>query len=589
MSYQVIARKWRPQILQELVGQDHIATTLLNALRNSRLPHALLFTGVRGTGKTSTARILAKSIRCPQRKEFVPCLKCADCADIAAGRAVDVVEIDGASNNGVDSVRELRESVHFRPSSGNHKIYIIDEVHMLSTSAFNALLKTLEEPPEHVIFILATTEVQKIPQTILSRCQKFDFRRISTHRISEHLRKICEAEMVQITDEALWTLARQGDGSMRDSQSLLDQVISFAHGPIDLASVTEILGLTDRSLVRQMLQAIFARDPRAMVVALEKAHVGGQVPQALLESLLEMFRHALVLKLKPESFSDLPDSEVDWLKEMVREVSDEDLHILFDFALKGAQEVARVKEPDLLLDIVCLRLAQAPRVKNLIEILRGASVGMQASSSNPERPSSSLSISPQVRPPTLPQPPKGSAGYTTATATSASSSAAVTPSATAPASASGVLNPLASGGSSPGSDLTAWMSFVRQLKQRDAFLAAKVEPLVFVELRPTELILAVPAKFSFLREQLLEPAQRERLEKALELFWKSPRVLVLHTEKAASGLSVQRHEENQKKKQQDDLRERVLHHPRVQSLNEILKAEVKSIEPILKPTEGKSK
>ncbi|MEI7973927.1 MAG: DNA polymerase III subunit gamma/tau [Bdellovibrio sp.] len=579
MSYQVIARKWRPQTLQELVGQNHISTTLLNALRNSRLPHSLLFTGVRGTGKTSTARILAKSIRCPRKQDFVPCLQCADCADIAAGRAVDVVEIDGASNNGVDSVRELRESVHFRPSSGTHKIYIIDEVHMLSTSAFNALLKTLEEPPEHIIFILATTEVQKIPQTILSRCQKFDFRRISTHRISEHLRKICEAEKVQITDEALWTLARQGDGSMRDSQSLLDQVISFARGPIDLSSVTEILGLTDRSLVRQMLQAIFARDPRAMVFALEKAHVSGQVPQALLESLLEMFRHALVLKLKPESFSDLPDSEVEWLKEMLREISDEDLHVLFDLALKGAQEVARVKEPDLLLDIVCLRLAQAPRVKHLFEILRGTHVGTHAALPISERPSSASQILTQVKTQPPSQQTKWSVGSTTATVSASP----------APTSTSEAPIGLVAGISAPDSDLTAWISFVRQLKQRDAFLAAKVDPLVFVELRPMELVLAVPAKFSFLKEQLQEPTQRERLEKALELFWKSPRVLVLQTEKTASGLSVQRHEENQKKRQQDDLRERVLHHPRVQSLNEILKAEVKSIEPIVKPTDGKSK
>ena len=222
MSYQVIARKWRPQSFDQLVGQDHISQTLQNALRHDRLPHALLFTGPRGTGKTSSARILAKSIRCPNAVDFVPCNTCTECMDIAQSRSVDVIEIDGASNNGVDAIRELRDTVGYMPSRGKQKVYIIDEVHMLSTSAFNALLKTLEEPPPHIVFVLATTEVHKIPLTILSRCQRFDFRSISTRQITDHLRVICEKENVSAEEEALWIIARQGNGSMRDSQSLLD-------------------------------------------------------------------------------------------------------------------------------------------------------------------------------------------------------------------------------------------------------------------------------------------------------------------------------------------------------------------------------
>ena len=260
LSYQVIARKWRPQSFSEMVGQTHITQTLGNALHNNRLPHALLFTGPRGTGKTSSARILAKSLRCATAKDFIPCNQCTTCLEIAAGSSPDVRELDAASNNGVDDIRDLLSGVMHMPTSGRYKIYIVDEVHMLSTSAFNALLKTLEEPPSHVIFILATTEVHKIPQTILSRCQRFDFRRIPTRQIAEHLKLICDSEKVSYEEEALWLIARQGDGSMRDSQSLLDQVISFTNGKLTKALCTDILGLSDRGLLLDTLKALVARD-----------------------------------------------------------------------------------------------------------------------------------------------------------------------------------------------------------------------------------------------------------------------------------------------------------------------------------------
>ena len=368
LSYQVIARKWRPQSFTDVVGQNHITQTLSNALKNGRLPHALLFTGPRGTGKTSSARILAKALRCPNAVNFVPCNECDSCREIASGSSVDVMEIDGASNNGVDSIRELRETVAFMPTSGKYKVYIIDEVHMLSTSAFNALLKTLEEPPGHVIFIMATTEVHKIPQTILSRCQRFDFRRIPTRQITERLKMICDREGVSAEDEALWVIARQGDGSMRDSQSLLDQVITFANGPLTRANVVEILGLTDRALLFDTLNALVDRNSKAVLSVIEKISTAGFEPHLFSQDLLEMIRNLLLVKVSESqaaSILEMPDTELQALQEMAGRLSEEDIHMLFDMALKGGSDIPRAQDPRIVLEVILLRMASAPKLVDL--------------------------------------------------------------------------------------------------------------------------------------------------------------------------------------------------------------------------------
>ena len=270
LSYQVIARKWRPKTFQQLVGQNHVSQTLANALKSDRLHHALLFNGPRGTGKTSSARILAKSLRCPNSVDFQPCNECDTCIEISEGRNIDTIEIDGASNNGVDAIRELRDTVKYQPTSGKYKVYIIDEVHMLSTSAFNALLKTLEEPPAHVLFVLATTEVHKLPLTILSRVQRFDFRRIPTKQIAEHLEHICSRDEIDFQKEALWIIARQGGGSMRDSQSLLDQVTTFCEGSLTVENVIEALGLTDRTLLLETLENLITKQQAPIVDVISK-------------------------------------------------------------------------------------------------------------------------------------------------------------------------------------------------------------------------------------------------------------------------------------------------------------------------------
>ncbi len=363
MSYEVIARRWRPQDFLGLIGQDHIRTTLLNALKNNRLHHALLFTGPRGTGKTSTARILAKTLRCPNAVDYVPCNTCSECEEITNGRSLNVVEIDGASNNGVDAIRELRDTVGYLPSSGRFKMYIIDEVHMLSTSAFNALLKTLEEPPGHVYFVMATTEAHKIPNTILSRTQRFDFRRIPTRVIAQHLQTICERDKVKFEPEALWIVARQGDGSMRDAQSLLDQTINFTNGDIRRDLVVDTLGLTDRGLLMRLLSALIGRDVQSAISGIQALNKTGSDPKLFLLDVMEQIRNTLLLKFKADkSLVDLPDSEIDALIKMSETATAEELHLLFDMALKGAQDLSRSSDAQLVLEMVLLRMSAAPKI-----------------------------------------------------------------------------------------------------------------------------------------------------------------------------------------------------------------------------------
>ena len=291
--YVVVARRYRPQTFDELVGQEHVAQALSNAIMAERVGHAYLFTGARGVGKTSAARILAKALNCEQGPAAVPCNQCDICRSISTGDDVDVLEIDGASNRGIDEIRQLRQNVNVRPSRARFKIYIIDEVHMLTREAFNALLKTLEEPPEHVKFIFCTTEAAKIPITILSRCQRFDFAGISTRAIFERLGQIVKAEGVEAEPEALEVLARRAAGSMRDSQSLLEQLLSFAAGRITVADVHGMLGTAGDQRLAAMVRHLAGRDAAAALAELDAAVGEGVDVGQLLEQLLGYFRDCM--------------------------------------------------------------------------------------------------------------------------------------------------------------------------------------------------------------------------------------------------------------------------------------------------------
>lgn len=552
-SYQVIARKWRPQSFDQLVGQPHISQTLTNALKNGRMPHALLFTGPRGTGKTTSARIMAKSLRCQNAKDFVPCNHCVDCEEINQGRSVDVMEIDGASNNGVDAIRELRDAVAFMPSRGKFKVYIIDEVHMLSTSAFNALLKTLEEPPDHVVFIMATTEAHKIPQTILSRCQRFDFRSISTRQITDHLKRICQTDNVQAEEEALWIIARQGDGSMRDSQSLLDQVITFANGPLTRERVVAILGLTDRTLLLETLAGLVQRDTAAILKILEKIQVAGYEPGLFAQDLLEVIRNLLLIRLSPDlknTIIELPDSEVRFLNDLGTQTTNEDVHMLFDMALKGASDIPRAQEPRLVLEMALLRMASAPQIADIQAILKG----------NVQLPAASPTATPRA----------------TASASS--------PGARGPSESTVTKHRVDAVGLNP---QDKWFDLVQKIKSADALFAAKIEGLTFNGLKEKTLELGVPKKLSFLKDQMSDADNRKKLQSFVDQHWGQGFMLMIQlgeTSAASPGVSAKAIADKKEQEREEDIAKRVANHPQVKSAQAVFKGQIKGIkDPDTKP------
>ncbi|MFO8073048.1 MAG: DNA polymerase III subunit gamma/tau [Polyangia bacterium] len=360
MSYLVLARKWRPQTFEDVVGQNHVTRTLANAIEMDRVAHAFLFSGVRGVGKTSLARILAKALNCEHGPTPRPCGECGSCRTIADGGAVDVIEIDGASNNSVDDIRELRETVPYRPALGRYKIYVIDEVHMLSASAFNALLKTLEEPPPHVKFIFATTEPHKIPATILSRCQRYDFRRISTPAVVERVRAILDSEEIEADEEALAIIGREAEGSMRDALSLLDQVLAAGTGKLSGTAVSELLGVVTRRVHYDVSAALLAGDPRRCLEIVRDVDRQGFESISFTRGLLEHLRNLVVAGVcgSEPGLLDLPEEEIAELAELAGRVSNATLHRLFKHFAEAYEEIARSDHPRLLLETTLARLAE---------------------------------------------------------------------------------------------------------------------------------------------------------------------------------------------------------------------------------------
>lgn len=373
MSYQVIARKYRPQTFADLTGQEHISRTLGYALDHQRLHHAYLFSGVRGTGKTTSARILAKGLNCHQGTTSQPCLRCPSCLEIAAGNSLDVLEIDAASNTGVDNVRDvIINNIAVAPARDRYKVFVIDEVHMLSNNAFNALLKTLEEPPKHVIFIMATTELHKVPDTILSRCQQFEFRQIPAEKIFQRLRTIADAEAINISDAALREIARAGAGSLRDAQSAFDQVIAFSGSEIAEEDVTASLGLVGARTLGQFAAALAAQDVAALLSLIEEISARGYDLRNFTRELMAYWRHILVVKsgITDSKVLGVADVEIAQLSELAKQFSEEDLVRGFHLLAETEKEIKDSPHPRFQLEIGLVKLAQLARLRPLTELLQ---------------------------------------------------------------------------------------------------------------------------------------------------------------------------------------------------------------------------
>ena len=356
MGYLVSARKWRPQRFEDLIGQEHVSRTLCNAIRSGRVAHAFLFTGVRGVGKTTAARILAKALNCDAGPTPTPCNECSGCQQVTGGSSVDVLEIDGASHTGVDDVRQIIENVQYQAAQSRFKIYIIDEVHMLSNSAFNALLKTLEEPPDHVKFIFATTDAHKLPATVQSRCQRYDFRRIPLRLVVERLRLIVASEEAQISDRALYVVAREGEGSMRDAQSLLDQILAFAEGDVSDEEVLSALGIADRQVIYDIADALMQRDSATALELVSELHERGHDLRRCLRDLVEHFRDLAVARAtRGKLLPELPEEDARTMMDQARRADADWSARCFRIVRDADAEASRSPYPKLVMEMAIVQ------------------------------------------------------------------------------------------------------------------------------------------------------------------------------------------------------------------------------------------
>lgn len=365
MSYTVFALKWRPQDFESIIGQDHIVGTLKNAIIKNRLAHAYLFTGPRGVGKTSTARILAKALNCKEGPTVTPCQKCPSCLEINQGRSLDVIEIDGASNRGIDEIRTLRENVKFSPTCGKFKVYIIDEVHQITADGFNALLKTLEEPPEFVKFIFATTHPQKVIPTIISRCQRMDFRRITVIEIIAQLEKIARQEKIAVDKEVLAAVARSSDGSLRDAESVLDQLVSFAQGGISLADAFSVLGMVEQDVLFGLTEKIIHKDASGALKLFNQIIDDGKDPGVFLVNLIEHFRNLMVAKVSQADVKlvDLPQEICDRLFKQSQSLTLDEIFAAFNILVATQEMTKRLDSQRIPIEISLVRLAQGKSEK----------------------------------------------------------------------------------------------------------------------------------------------------------------------------------------------------------------------------------
>lgn len=532
MSYQVLARKWRPQTFQQLVGQEHVVRALVNALDQQRLHHAFLFTGTRGVGKTTIARIFAKALNCEQGVSSTPCGQCSTCKEIEAGRFVDLLEVDAASRTKVDETRELLENVPYAPSRGRFKVYLIDEVHMFSNHSFNALLKTLEEPPPHVKFLLATTDPQKLPVTILSRCLQFSLKRLPSAMISAYLQQVLEQENLPSAEAALHLIARAAEGSMRDALSLLDQAIAFGGGRVETAAVSAMLGSIDRRQVVELLTALAANDAQQVLQCVAALDAMAVDYQAVLAELLSLLQRVALVQAVPaalHSQHDDPVADAADVQRLAQSITAEDVQLFYQIALLGRRDLPLHPQQRGAFEMVLLRmLCFRPAT------LEAASA---PATSAPKAPSSTLPKSTPTAPPT--------ASYAVPTA--------------APSAATSLT--------------TAWANLIQQLdlNVRDANMVRHCELL---KQEPELLELRIEPSL----ESMFNDPAKQRLRAALEKHF--GRSIKVSFQVGAVQDTPAAQYEQQRKQQHKDAQEQAQHDPQVQALCATFDAQIAAVHPL---------
>ena len=575
MSYLVLARKYRPQTFDDIVGQEHVTRTLASAIASGRVHHAFLFCGARGVGKTTAARILAKCLSCVNAPTSVPCNQCDSCREITAGASVDVQEIDGASNNSVEDVRTLRENVRYLPVRGKKKVYIIDEVHMLSTGAFNALLKTLEEPPPHAVFIFATTEVHKIPITILSRVQRYDFRLVSSSRIAQHLARVLDEEHIAYDPGALAVVAREAGGSVRDSLSLLEQVLAV--GAADATSETgqgaavaseqaaaDALGVADRALVGELGRAVLARDPSAALSLVAKAAERNVDMKHLSQVFLEHLRNLVVARVvkEPHALIEASEHELQALVDAARAAPEGLLPLLFDRCAKLVDQVAESPLPRFQLEVGFVELCMVEPLEplgELVDRLESLESRLGGGGAAAPRPNTARAAAPNpahtAHTVHTTQPQNVSPAHSSRAPSAPASAAARTPAAMPAAASPAAATPAPSSGPRP----TSWQDLYKQLETWNGRIAAFFHSAEEVEFSPDKnrLVIAFAATFD-------ANMARDKLPDVVEFARRvlgAPHLAVQITEGRGRAPSALKAEEQQQKDERETRRSEALQHP----------------------------
>ncbi|HTP49238.1 MAG TPA: DNA polymerase III subunit gamma/tau [Anaeromyxobacteraceae bacterium] len=569
MGYLVLARKYRPQTFAEVSGQEHVVRTLSNALSRGQLAHAFLFTGPRGVGKTTAARLVAKAVNCESGPTAEPCGRCTPCVEIAEGRAVDVVEIDAASNNGVDNVRDIVDAVKYRPARDRYKVFVVDEVHMLSTGAFNALLKTLEEPPEHVLFVLATTDVHKVPETIVSRCQRFDFRRLDLKQIADQLRKVAEAESMKLSDASLALIARSAEGGMRDALSLLDRVrASCGDAPGD-AAVAEALGAVDPAAVSRIARALLARDGAALLAEVQSLFDRGLEMKRVAEELVRWLRDVTVAKLAPGVPLDLPEAERREVAAQAQAADAVQLGRLFDLAQRAVTEVKLSEQPRYALEVALLKgalLAPGSDVAALVARVE-ALAGGPLPAAPPAPPATAAA--PAARPADRPLASFGTPGCAGGTATPGAPGEGGDVPAAAPARA---------GEDAP--EAERWRAAVDDLARECPALAPALKQAALLSLGAAEVRVRFAPGSGY---PALVERRRADVERAFSAFFGRPvrlAVEVGQVPQAEAGAPIAAVERAEREARSARLREAAQAHPKIQEAARVLGAEIEDIDEV---------